>query len=61
MGIWVIVAERGDLEAELNCMGFSIGQKQLFCLARAALHKSSLVLLNETTSGIEHVKADEKI
>lgn len=54
VGLWDVVSERGGLEADYNSMGFSTGQKQLFCLARASLQRSKVVLLDECTSGIDH-------
>ncbi|KAH6647202.1 P-loop containing nucleoside triphosphate hydrolase protein [Truncatella angustata] len=52
-GIWEVISFRGGLMAELDEIGLSVGQKQLFCLSRAVLHEAKILLLDEATSNLD--------
>lgn len=57
LDIWSHVEEHGGLGANIEDVGYSKGEMQLFCIARAALRcqdtGSKVVLMDEATSSVE--------
>ncbi|KAK6390405.1 hypothetical protein LTR65_005528 [Meristemomyces frigidus] len=53
VGLWDTVRDRGGLPGKMDSAAWSAGQKQLFCLARAMIKKSPILILDEAASSAD--------
>lgn len=57
LNIWSHLAEKGGLDAMIRDVGYSKGEMQLFCIARAVVRRNetdiNLVLIDEATSSLD--------
>jgi len=55
VGLASLVADRGGIEKDMTDIGLSQGELQLFAVARALLHPSKVLVVDEMTSSMDHL------
>ncbi|PKY02184.1 putative multidrug resistance-associated protein [Aspergillus campestris IBT 28561] len=58
VGLWERLCPDGDLEACITVSSLSMGERQMLCLARALLHRRSILLLDEAMSSVDYHTED---
>jgi ATP-binding cassette subfamily C (CFTR/MRP) protein 1 len=51
--LWRVVQKKGGLDAVFASASLSVGQKQLFAIARCLICRAKVVLLDEVTSSVD--------
>lgn len=53
VGLWETIQQRGGLDEDMADETLSHGQRQLFCLSRAILKDSSILIMDEAGSSVD--------